>query len=82
MKRFIRNLTSAALFGLTSCLPVFAQTSSYTPTPENLQARQEFQDNKFGIFLHWGSTRSHHQERWSGNTGNNICYVFCPLLGC
>lgn len=26
----------------------------YIPTPENIKARQEFQDNKFGIFLHWG----------------------------
>ena len=34
-------------------LGVFAQ-SSYQPTEENLKARQEFQDNKFGIFLHWG----------------------------
>ena len=33
-------------------LGVFAQ-SSYQPTEENLKARQEFQDNKFGIFLHW-----------------------------
>ena len=36
-------------------LGVFAQ-SSYQPTEENLKARQEFQDNKFGIFLHWGYT--------------------------
>ena len=26
----------------------------YQPTKENLQSRQEFQDDKFGIFLHWG----------------------------
>ena len=31
----------------------FAQ-SSYQPTEEKLKAREEFQDNKFGIFLHWG----------------------------
>ena len=31
----------------------FAQSSSYQPTEENLKARQEFQDNKFGIFLHF-----------------------------
>ena len=24
------------------------------PNEENLKAREEFQDNKFGIFLHWG----------------------------
>ena len=30
-----------------------AQTA-YQPTPENLKARQEFQDAKFGMFIHWG----------------------------
>src|SRR5258708_12743718 len=30
----------------------FAQ--DYQPTPENLQARREFQDAKFGMFIHWG----------------------------
>jgi alpha-L-fucosidase len=27
---------------------------TYQPTPENLHARQEFQDAKFGMFIHWG----------------------------
>src|SRR5215475_4685143 len=27
---------------------------TYTPAPENIAARQWFQDAKFGIFLHWG----------------------------
>ncbi len=26
----------------------------YIPTEENLQSREAFQDDKFGIFLHWG----------------------------
>jgi alpha-L-fucosidase len=26
----------------------------YTPTPENLKAREWFQDAKFGMFIHWG----------------------------
>ena len=26
----------------------------YTPTEANLKARSQFQDNKFGIFIHWG----------------------------
>lgn len=70
MKRFIRNLTSAALFGLAANLPAFAQTSSYNPTPENLQARQEFQDNKFGIFLHWGIYSMTAQGEWYMNNRN------------
>jgi len=28
--------------------------SEYQPSPENLKARQEFQDAKFGLFIHWG----------------------------
>ena len=28
--------------------------AQYVPTPENLKARQEFADSKFGIFIHWG----------------------------
>ncbi|MGC2451005.1 MAG: alpha-L-fucosidase, partial [Candidatus Sulfotelmatobacter sp.] len=31
----------------------FAQ-NAYQPSPENLQARREFQDMKFGMFIHWG----------------------------
>lgn len=26
----------------------------YTPSPENLKAREWFQDSKFGLFIHWG----------------------------
>jgi len=32
---------------------VWAQ-AAYQPSPENLQARREFQDMKFGMFIHWG----------------------------
>lgn len=28
--------------------------SSYQPSDENLKARKEFQDAKFGMFIHWG----------------------------
>src|SRR5262249_15291047 len=31
-----------------------AMAQPYRPTPENLKARQWFQDNKFGLFIHWG----------------------------
>ncbi len=31
-----------------------AGQNAYTPTPENLKAREWFQDAKFGMFIHWG----------------------------
>ncbi len=37
---------------------IFALTANgqtrYTPAPENLKAREWFQDAKFGLFIHWG----------------------------
>jgi len=46
-----RKLFFPVLFLFATC--VNAQTV-YTPSPENLQARQWFQDSKFGMFIHWG----------------------------
>ena len=46
-----RIFSLALMLGIS--LGLFSQ-SAYQPTQENLKARQEFQDNKFGIFLHWG----------------------------
>ena len=33
--------------------PIFAQ-SVYQPTKENIEARESFQNDKFGMFIHWG----------------------------
>jgi alpha-L-fucosidase len=40
------------LFGV-SCSAVISQPG-YQPTPENLANRKDFQDRKFGMFIHWG----------------------------
>jgi alpha-L-fucosidase len=34
-------------------IPVFSQTD-YVPSASNLEAREWFQDAKFGLFVHWG----------------------------
>lgn len=39
---------------LSSVLWAQNSTSTYQPVPSNLEARSNFQNNKFGIFLHWG----------------------------
>lgn len=49
----------AALF---LCVAVMAQ--SYVPSPENLQARKEFQQHRLGIFLHWGIYATYAQGEW------------------
>jgi alpha-L-fucosidase len=48
-------------------LLVVAMTSSaqgYQPTPENLKAREEFADDRFGVFIHWGIYSMFAQGEW------------------
>ena len=47
-----RCMLSSALALSAFCTPYSAW--AYTPTPEILQAREDFRDNGFGIFIHWG----------------------------
>ncbi|HLX46233.1 MAG TPA: alpha-L-fucosidase [Bryobacteraceae bacterium] len=35
-------------------LSFVASAQNYQPAPENLKAREWFQDNRFGLFIHWG----------------------------
>lgn len=39
-------------FPLLLSIQLFGQT--YQPTTQNLLARKQFQDNRFGMFVHWG----------------------------
>jgi alpha-L-fucosidase len=51
-----KSRAAAFLFLAIFLLP-FSRVSAqvnYQPSPENLKARQEFQDAKFGMFIHWG----------------------------
>lgn len=44
------------LFSALFCLLIYSNSTAqtYTPTKENIAARANFQDNKFGMFIHWG----------------------------
>jgi alpha-L-fucosidase len=46
---------SLTVFWLACALVTAAPAqAAYQPSPENLEARPEFQDMKFGLFIHWG----------------------------
>lgn len=66
-KRFI-----IALLALGSLLSLSAQTT-YQPSPENIKSREAFQDNKFGIFLHWGLYSMLANGEWA-MTNHNLNY--------
>jgi alpha-L-fucosidase len=53
MQQLLASILRMALILAFPAITVVAQ-SNYQATPENLKARQEFQDDKFGMFIHWG----------------------------
>ena len=43
--------------------------NDYIPSKENIEARKEFSDSKFGIFIHWGIYSMFGQGEWYLETG-------------
>ena len=56
----------AFLIALLSILPLRAQ---YQPSASNLAARAQFEDFRFGIFIHWGIYSQFAQGEWYLNSG-------------
>lgn len=58
MKRTLFTALAALI-----CISATAQ-KPYVPSEDNLKARQEFADSKFGVFLHWGIYSMFAQGEW------------------
>ena len=63
-----------------------ASAQDYTPAPGNLTARQQFQDNKYGMFIHWGLSSVLADGEWVMNNRNikvtdykRLLKVFNPI---
>jgi alpha-L-fucosidase len=59
---------------------VMATAQTYQPTPDNLQARRQFQDNKFGMFIHWGLSSVLADGEWVMNNRNIKVTDYTRLL--
>jgi alpha-L-fucosidase len=54
---------------ITLCIqPAIAQ--NYTPSPGNLEVRKQFQNDKFGLFIHWGASSLLGAGEWVMNQRN------------
>ena len=62
MKKLL--LLIVALSSVTTSL-----RAAYEPTQENLQHRRDFEEMRFGIFLHWGIYSMFAQGEWYLNSG-------------
>ena len=40
---------------------------NYQPSPEIVKAQEQFRDNRFGIFIHWGIYSMYGQGEWALN---------------
>lgn len=73
-----RNTNDIALGNIQNDANV---ATTYQPTKENLEARREFQDAKFGIFLHWGLYSMLATGEWT-MTNRNLNYKeYAKLAG-
>lgn len=66
------------LLALLSSAGLSAQ--SYTPAPANLTARREFQDDKFGMFIHWGPSSVLGNGEWVMNNRNIAVSDYTHLI--
>ncbi len=64
MKKILTMLLSLAL------LQAATAQENYQPTPENLAARNRFQNDRFGMFIHWGASSVLGAGEWIMNERN------------
>jgi alpha-L-fucosidase len=66
---------------LFSSISAYTQTpNTYQPSPQNLQARQWFQDAKFGLFIHWGPFSIPGDGEWVMNNRNITVNDYSRLM--
>ena len=63
----MRNFFLSALLVMSS---ITISSQDYVPTEENLQSRKEFDECRFGIFIHWGIYSMLAQGEWFMNEHN------------
>ncbi len=74
------------IFLFFSVCALLANAQTYTPTAANLAARKQFQEMKFGMFIHWGASSVLGSGEWVMNNRNirvkeyqNLQRVFNPI---
>jgi alpha-L-fucosidase len=74
MKRLLVLMTIAL------SLSAYSQSDSYTPTPENMKAREWFTNSKFGLFIHWGPFSIPGDGEWLMNNRNITVKNYTRLM--
>src|SRR5665213_41341 len=67
------------LLTMISIINSYAQ--SYTPSPANIAERSQFQDDKLGLFIHWGVFSILGDAEWVMNNQNISVKDYTRLMG-
>lgn len=81
-RSFLRPIT-LLLCVQALCLSSFSQSSpesSYSPSPQNLEAREWFTDARFGLFIHWGPFSIPGSGEWVMNERNITVKNYTRLM--
>jgi alpha-L-fucosidase len=79
MNHFFRLCYLLVVLGAPSALSA-QSTQTYTPSAANLAARTSFQDDKFGMFIHWGASSVLGNGEWVMNNRNIRVQAYKHLL--
>jgi alpha-L-fucosidase len=60
--------------------PFVLSAQTYTPAAANLAARESFQDDKFGMFIHWGASSVLGHGEWVMNNRNIRVHEYNRLI--
>lgn len=67
----INKIAMKQFFAALLLLPLgLLAQPAYQPSPSNLDARKTFQDNKYGMFIHWGASSVLGAGEWVMNNRN------------
>ena len=71
MKRHLKSIGLSIIMGASaiSMTTISAVADGYKPSREIMEAQQEFEADRFGIFLHWGIYSMFGQGEWYLNYG-------------
>ena len=65
MKRIVKSILAATL--LAAAASSASAQENYRPSPEIVAAQEQFRENRFGIFIHWGIYSMYGQGEWALN---------------
>ena len=80
MKKLFMIMTISLTLALAAAVSASAQ-EGYVPSQENIRAREDFEDMRFGVFIHWGIYSMYAQGEWYLNNGKLDAQEYAKAAG-